>query len=363
MKKWMRRTGLGCIFALSSVWYFSSQARGSLPLTVSSIVPVFTSQDITPSESKFRISKPINPAQNITKNLFSSPRIVQSIVISPKVETLVNSSVTKEVAVNDADNARFDAIMEDAQKEEWHSLSMGELMQAIATQFLGAEYKAGMIDALPSETLLASLTQFDCVLFVETVLALARGVAIQDYSHATFTDHLEDQRYRNGELNGYCSRLHYFSEWIEDNQKRGNVSHLEEDLKEISLQKTLNFMSRHKDKYAPIVRNSSNSDCIVEMEANLKDISLNYIPANQIRNAYSSLQPGDIVGIATSIEGLDFTHTGLVYRSPDGNTGLIHASIAGEVKISRDLQSYITNIENTIGIVVVRPNDPRTINN
>jgi len=59
------------------------------------------------------------------------------------------------------------------------------------------------------EVLVVNFHQFDCVLFVETVLAIARGVALQDYSYSTFLDHLRQHRYWNGQIDGYCSRLHY----------------------------------------------------------------------------------------------------------------------------------------------------------
>ena len=44
---------------------------------------------------------------------------------------------------------------------------MGNIVQTVAEQFLGAEYRAGLLDKSPYETLVISLTQFDCLLFVE----------------------------------------------------------------------------------------------------------------------------------------------------------------------------------------------------
>jgi hypothetical protein len=67
------------------------------------------------------------------------------------------------------------------------------------------------------------------------------------------------------------------------------------------------------------------------------------------------LKPGDIVAIATDLPGLDVTHTGFVYRNPDGSVGLIHAAPGSGVKISRDLQTYTERVEHAIGILVARP--------
>ena len=55
----------------------------------------------------------------------------------------------------------------------------------------------------------------------ETVLATARGVAVSDTSYSGFARRLAEQRSRNGTMRGYCSRLHYFTEWPADNEDRG----------------------------------------------------------------------------------------------------------------------------------------------
>src|ERR687885_398025 len=254
----------------------------------------------------------------------------------------------------------FQRVIKEAIARKMHEKPMGEIMQAIAEQFLGTAYKADLLDQSKEETLVITLKQFDCVLFVESVLAIARGVAVQDYSYQTFVNHLRDQRYENGQMNGYCSRLHYFSAWINDNQKRGTVQNIAGDLGGVPLnKKNLNYMSTHWKTSPQPVRNDANYQCLVEMEAHLDGVNINYIPTHQIRRVYSQLQPGDIVAVATDIAGLDVTHTGLVYRHPDGNMGFIHASPAGRVTISRDLQRYVGHVEHASGILVARPIDPR----
>ncbi len=258
--------------------------------------------------------------------------------------------------------ARFQRLMQYAQAEKLHDRPMSEILQALAEQLLGAQYKAGLLDKSNTETLVVSLTQFDCVLFVETVLAMARGVAVRDYSYDSFVSRIVDQRYRNGQLNGYCSRLHYFSDWIFDNEKRGTVTNITRTLGGVPLNKTLNFMSQHKSSYPQMASDDATYQCIVGAEARLDGLRFYYIPQSQIRRAYAQLQPGDIVAIATEIEGLDVTHTGLVYRSPDGSTGLIHASPSGAVKISPDLQTYVGKVESSTGILLARPADPRALN-
>lgn len=266
----------------------------------------------------------------------------------------------KEVVGDRETMSRFEQLMQYANEQKLSDRPMGEIIQAISQQFLGAQYKANLLDQAKEETLFISFDKFDCVLFVETVLAIARGVAIQDYSYETFTNYLIEQRYRNGQLNGYCSRLHYFSEWINDNQKRTTVNNITQVIGGgVLLNKKLNFISNNRRNYPQLVSNEPNYQCIVEMEKNLDGLSIDYIPKNQVRKIYNNLQPGDIVAVATSIQGLDVTHTGLVYKTQNGNLGLIHASPNGIVRISQDLQVYVTNVPNSIGIIVARPKDPR----
>uniref|UniRef100_A0ACD5GRA6 N-acetylmuramoyl-L-alanine amidase-like domain-containing protein n=1 Tax=Desertifilum tharense IPPAS B-1220 TaxID=1781255 RepID=A0ACD5GRA6_9CYAN len=87
-----------------------------------------------------------------------------------------------------------------AREQQLATRPMSDIVQAIAEQLLGSAYQAGLLDESAEETLVASLTQFDCVLFVEAVLAIARGIALQDYTYSSFTQNLQAQRYWNGTI-------------------------------------------------------------------------------------------------------------------------------------------------------------------
>ena len=248
----------------------------------------------------------------------------------------------------------FHRVMQYAFDAQLTDRPFGEIMQAIAEQFLGTPYVGGLLDKSNQETLVVTLKGFDCVLFIESVLAIARGVAVQDYAYEGFRDRIQEQRYRDGQLNGYCSRLHYFSDWIDDNQNRQIVHNITDKLGGIPLNTTLNFMTENR-QYYPQLANESDYQCIRDQESQLANLNIHYIPQDQIATIYPNLQPGDIIATATDIPGLDVTHTGLVYRLPDGNIGFIHASPSGEVTISRDLQSYVQAVDGQIGIIIARP--------
>ncbi len=117
-------------------------------------------------------------------------------------------------------------------------------------------------------------------------------------------------------------------------------------------------MSSHRSSYPRFSQDESAYRCVQRMETDLSSRRFSYIPTNQIRQIYSYLKPGDIVAIATDIPGLDVTHTGLIYRNSNGGIGLIHAAPGSGVKLSPDLQTYMNQAENAIGIVVARSMKP-----
>lgn len=259
-----------------------------------------------------------------------------------------------------ATQARFNAVMTTAQSDSLHRLPLGRIMQALGQQFMGAPYLEYTLDTTPTERLVARLDGFDCVTFVEAMLAMSRGVAQGDYSFDGYAQRLQAQRYRGDAETSYCARLHYFSEWIADNNRRGVVRDVTADLGGERIDRTLNFMSEHRNAYDRFAENDSLYACIQDMEAKLRtqNHAWHVIPQDEIGAVADQIEAGDIIGLATDIEGLDIAHTGLAFRDGDGQLGLLHASLSGEVVVSPDIQQYIQQIDHQIGIVVARPMVP-----
>ena len=297
-----------------------------------------------------------NIAIQLAASLFliiSTQITCQRSLSAAKARTSNNTS-----AFEIGDAVKYNRVIEYAKQNNLTQKPLGEIVQLVARQFLGSEYQAGLLDRSTQEILVISLKQFDCLLFIETVLAIADNIVRQEYGDSEFSRGIENRRYWNGKMNGYCSRLHYFSDWVSDNQARGNLNNVTKELGGIDTIKQLNFMTTNRSSYPNLVKSDVNFQCIARVEASLST-NFNYIPTKNIHQIYARLQPGDIVGIATNIAGLDFTHTGLVYQQPNGRIGLIHASPAGKVTIAPDLQIYVKNVKNSIGIVVSRASEPK----
>lgn len=68
-------------------------------------------------------------------------------------------------------------------------------------------------------------------------------------SFERFLEELREIRYRDGRFDGYASRLHYFSEWIRDNQEKGVVQDITRELGGVPAAEPVNLMSSNRDAY------------------------------------------------------------------------------------------------------------------
>lgn len=256
--------------------------------------------------------------------------------------------------VADAVPQAFTRLIEEAQANGWSKLPIGEIVVHVGEHFLGSPYEGGMLDRGIIEELVVELDSFDCVLLVETALAAARAIREGAYRYDDFKANLKKMRYRGGQLEGYCSRLHYFSEWIADNEEKGIVQNVTAGIGGVRLDKTLSFMSRHRESYPRFATNDSLFSGIEQMEKDLAGIEIYHIPQDRISLSYEEIRHGDIIATSTHVDGLDVSHTGIAYRDGD-RIGFLHASTDGGVKVSPDLQEYVQNNDIQIGIVVARP--------
>ena len=80
------------------------------------------------------------------------------------------------------------------------------VLQKTAEFFLGNPYVAGTLDKNTKEKLVVNLREFDCVTYIETVIALADAAKTNELTFDDFSERLLKIRYRNAELNGYDSR-------------------------------------------------------------------------------------------------------------------------------------------------------------
>lgn len=247
-----------------------------------------------------------------------------------------------------------------AEAEGLPAKTMSEVMAAIGHSFLDAPYKAYTLESQGKERLVVNLQEFDCVTFVESTFALSRCIKLNKMTFEEFKKQLQLIRYRGGKINGYPSRLHYFSDWIDDNEKKGLVKNVARELGGIPYDKTINFMSTNRSSYKQL-SSPANFRAITATEAELNKRPHFFLPKLSIQDARESIQDGDIIGITTSIDGLDITHTGLAFRL-QGYLRFLHAPLSvGTIQITkRTIVDYLAVYEKHTGIMVARPVEPKT---
>lgn len=238
------------------------------------------------------------------------------------------------------------------------AIKVGEL--AIGTPYepytLEAYIKAGG-DPKSVEPLTLSLTRFDCVTLVESCLAVARAADdARKPSWASFSREIERMRYRGGKRGGYTSRLHYFSEWISDGEKRGLVKDLARDLGGVNDTRPLRFMTEHRSSYPALADDRVFAE-IGGMERRLDGTPRWMIPTADIPRVEARIETGDVLAFTTSIPGIDVTHAAFAYRGNDSVLRVLHAPLSGgAVEITRaTLPDYVARIKRSTGILIARP--------
>lgn len=235
--------------------------------------------------------------------------------------------------------------------------NIGEIAIQVAKQLEGRAYVAHTLED-SIERLTINMQQFDCTTFVETVVAMSLTTQISNPTWRDYARYLEMIRYRNGEMNGYVSRLHYFSEWITDNAYRGNIKEVTTEIASSStMVKSINYMSKHASEY-PALKDSSTLDRIKQIEMGYRNHQMSYLKKEVVskKSTWNNLRNGDIIVVLSKTEGLDVSHVGFIIMV-EGKPHLLHASKkAGKIIIDEmDLKEYFKReARNSPGVRILR---------
>lgn len=245
--------------------------------------------------------------------------------------------------------------------ERLDTLPIGTAIARLGKTFVGTTYTPATLEVPGPERVVVNLRELDCVTFIENVLALTRfirqdGAALladRPAAEARYEAYLMDLRYRGGRLDGYPSRLHYFSEWLADNARRGHLTVMTRDLGGVEDHEPVSFMSTHRGSYRQLGDDAFFA-AVVAQERALPPTRW-FIPEDRIAAAASRIADGDIIAATSTVPGLDVAHTGLALRV-GGRLHLLHAPLVGKsVEISvLPLAERIRGIKGQDGIMVAR---------
>ncbi len=267
----------------------------------------------------------------------------------------------------DEDWEAFSSRIRQGLDEGWDTLPMNAAMAELGRTFVGTAYVPGTLDPEGPEKLVINFEGLDCVTFVENVYSMVRFVrqpnasdllASRGEAEDRYEDLLSDIRYREGFVDGYTSRLHYFSDWIGTNAERGLLRPITQDLGGVTDEEPIDFMTTHPEAYRQLA-DSANLEEIRATEERLSSVPRWYIPEDRVADVADRIESGDIIAATSTVSGLDIAHTGLALWV-DGELRLMHAPLVGEdVQISeRPLAERLQGIDGQDGIMVARPLSP-----
>jgi hypothetical protein len=283
-------------------------------------------------------------------------RTVLTIFIISLTNLILKAQVFSEKDVEIC-NSKFDLAVDKDLAEK----PIGDVIAEIGKSFIGTDYLAHGLEKDGDEQLVINLTGLDCTTFLENSLVLARCIKKGKTTFKDYENELQFVRYRDGKIDKYPSRLHYFSDWIYDNVKKGVVKDVTEETGGEKIKFKINFMSTHPDSYKQLEENPEFIPIIKKQEQEIRFREYYYIPKEKLESKEEQIQNGDLIAITTNVAGLDIGHVGIAVRMEDNRIHILHAPDIGyKVQISDlPLFEYLNKLKKDTGIIILRPQEPK----
>lgn len=235
----------------------------------------------------------------------------------------------------------------------------GQYPLFFAQKLIGKPYVASTLEINKQERLVINVRELDCTTLVENAVAMTLTARKGKRDFGTFKYYLEKIRYDGGRCNGYASRNHYFSEWIESNSKQNLVEEI--GGKPFTGRQVINvyYMSKYPDKYPMLKGNKSDQIKIRKNEQSINQKVVSYIPSSKLNGGKAELgmvHDGDIIALVTKKAGLDISHVGFAVWGKDGKLHLLNASSLHKKVVLEPmtLYTYMKKHPSNLGIRVIR---------
>lgn len=209
-----------------------------------------------------------------------------------------------------------------------HERNVGKRIDALSREFIGQSYKANPLigSAEKPEVFTAALDGFDCVTYIESVLALARATTVDN-----FVDGLRRIRYEQGQI-CWARRNHYMTAWIRNNARAGIIAQLP----------TGTAPTLVRDRVLNVVPGLSPRRTRIKCIA--KQVVLRVEP---------DLQTGDLIFFVSTRSHLDVFHAGIIVA--DGSQLFLrHASRSVGRVVQQELYEFLKT-NRMAGVLIVRP--------
>ncbi|HWO00103.1 MAG TPA: N-acetylmuramoyl-L-alanine amidase-like domain-containing protein [Blastocatellia bacterium] len=205
--------------------------------------------------------------------------------------------------------------------------SVGARIEQASEFFLGRAYAENPLGGGPNlrEVFRASLSKFDCVTYMESVLALAGSRKAEEFGRR-----LREIRYKNGKMDWF-ERNHYMSAWLVNNRRRGALADLTRGRDTIALTRTLGVV----DGLAP------------------RRVTFRCFPKRSFQRIKHLVRTGDLIMFVSTRKRLDVFHTGILIQRDD-RVLLRHARRSAGKVIEQDVADFLKR-HRMSGFVLARP--------
>lgn len=203
----------------------------------------------------------------------------------------------------------------------------GDRLERISAHLLESPYLGNPLGGGPDvqETLVIRFDGFDCVTYVETVLALACA-----RNKDEFSDALREMRYAKGEVEWH-RRNHYMIDWAKQNQRRGLIKNITGGPRSVAKTRRLSLIKQLR----------------------ARTVTFRVYPKRAAAHIRRVAETGDVAVFASTRRDLDVFHMGFIVKR-DGGVWLRHASRAAGRVIDQPLADFL-KAHKMSGVILLRP--------
>jgi hypothetical protein len=193
--------------------------------------------------------------------------------------------------------------------------------------FLDHDYAQDPLTGGPDlkEVFRASLGAFDCVTYMESVMALAASKNADE-----FAKQLRQIRYKNGKVDWF-ERNHYMTAWLANNRRLGVLANLTRGPQTTAKTRTLNVVQGLPPRR----------------------VTFRCFPKRRLAAIKRRMRTGDLILFVSTRKHLDVFHTGILIRRDD-RVLMRHATRSAGKVIEQDLADFLKQ-NRMSGFILARP--------
>jgi hypothetical protein len=200
-------------------------------------------------------------------------------------------------------------------------------VQLVSGWFLRRPYEENPLDGGPAslELFFIFFDRFDCVTYVETVLALSRA-----RTTARFFFELRHLRYKGGRVDWF-TRNHFMTEWLRRNEERGAIADLTRGRDMIKKTRTLKGVAGLQPE----------------------ESTFRFFPKRSFARVRPKIRTGDVMMFVSTKKHLDVFHMGILIRKGD-QILMRHATRSAGKVVEQDVNEFLEANRMT-GFILARP--------